>query len=295
MPLGAHAMSLIDEIRSYWHGKNIPQRWYSNKTPLSLQWFNEISYKRYALYYNYLAQDAEFGAHAGEKVLEIGTGLGTDLVEYAKGGAEVYGVDLGEEQINLTKLNLELHGLRYNDLSVQDAMALQHPDSFFDLVFSFGVMHHAPDTAKCIQEAHRVLKDDGQAIIMLYARGWKHYIKRCLIHGLIKGKYFKYGTWQAVYNDISEVNGGSPRTAIYTRSQVRSLFKQFPHVEIHKKRMGEFFEYKPYGTCIFPRFVGRLCDLMSLESLLGENYLIKAYKAPQPPKTSLKDVLFKHY
>lgn len=288
-------MSLIDEVRSYWQGKNIPQRWYSSKAPLSLQWFNEISHKRYTLYYKYLTEDAEFGAHAGEKVLEIGTGLGTDLVEYAKGGAEVYGVDLGEEQISLTKLNLELHKLKYNDLSVQDAMDLSHPDSFFDLVYSFGVMHHAPDTDKCVQEVHRVLKSDGQAIIMLYARGWKHYIKRCLIHGLIKGKYFKYGSWQAVYNDISEVHGGSPRTAVFTRKQVRHLFKQFAYVEIHKRRMGEFFDYRPYGTYMFPRFVGRLCSLLGLDALLGENYLIKAYKATPPSKTSLTDVFFKHY
>ena len=247
--------TLIDEIRAYWTGKNIPQQWYSDKTPLSLQWFNELAYKRYSTYYAYLATDAEFSHHAGEKVLEIGLGVGTDLVEYAKGGAHVYGVDLGEEQVNLTRLNFELHGLAYRDLSVQNAMQIEYPDQFFDLVYSFGVFHHAPDTGKCIDEAYRILKADGQAIIMLYARGWKHYIKRCLIQGLIKGKYFKYGSWQAVYNDASEVNGGSPRTAVYTKAQIKELFKKFPHVEIQKKRMGEFFEYKPYGTHMFPGFV----------------------------------------
>lgn len=288
-------MELIEELKAYWQGRNIPQRWYSNKVPLSLQWFNDIAHKRYSLYYAYLAQDAEFTEHSGEKVLEVGVGLGTDLIEYAKGGAKVYGIDLGEEQVNLTRMNFELRQLSYCELSAQDAMNIQYPDKFFDVVYSFGVLHHAPDTEKCIQEIHRILKDDGHAIVMLYARGWKHYIKRCLIQGLIMGKYFQLGSWQAVYNDASEVNGGSPRTAVFTKKEVKALFKQFPHVEIKKKRLGEFFDYKPYGTVMFPGWFTRFCYFLGLESILGENYLIKAYKAVPPEKTPLKDVLFHHY
>ncbi len=287
--------SLLDELKAYWQGKNIPQRWYSNKMPLTLQWFNDIAYKRYNVYYKYLAEDAEFTQHMGEKVLEIGVGLGTDLVEYAKGGAKVYGVDLGQEQVNLTKMNFEVRKLSYCELSAQDAMRIQYPDGFFDLVYSFGVLHHAPDTQKCIDEVYRILKEDGQAIVMLYARGWKHYIKRCLIQGLLMKKYFKLGSWQAVYNDASEVNGGSPRTAVFTKKEVKELFKKFPHVEISKKRLGEFFEYRPYGTVKFPRWVANILHFFGMESWLGENYLIKAYKAEQPKKTLLKDVLFKHY
>lgn len=286
---------LIAELKAYWQGRNIPQRWYSNKVPLSLQWFNEIAHKRYTVYYEYLLEEAEFKAHPGEKVLEVGVGLGTDLVEYAKGGAQVYGVDLGEEQVNLTRMNLEQQQLKYVELSAQDAMKLTFDNNTFDLVYSFGVLHHAPDTQKCVQEIHRVLKSDGHAIVMLYARGWKHYIKRCMIHGLVLRKYFKFGSWQAVYNDASEVNGGSPRTAVFTKKEVRELFKDFSYVEIKKKRLGEFFDYKPYGTVKFPRWVARFCYFLGLETLLGENYLIKAYKAQPPEKTALKDVFFKHY
>lgn len=286
---------LIEELREYWQGENIPQRWYSNKDPLSLQWFNDISYKRYHVYYSYLKTDAEFTEHAGEKVLEVGVGLGTDLIEFAKNGAEVYGLDLGKEQVNLAKMHFELKKLNYSELSVQDAMHLKYQNQFFDLVYSFGVLHHAPDTQKCIDEIFRVLKDDGQAIVMLYARGWKHYFKRCFIQGLLMGKYFKLGSWQAVYNEASEVNGGSPRTAVFTKNEVKELFKQFPHVEIAKKRLGEFFDYKPYGTVKLPGWFSRFCYFLGLDAWLGENYLIKAYKAKPPEKTPLKHVFFRHY
>jgi hypothetical protein len=120
-------------------------------------------------------------------------------------------------------------------------------------------------------------------------------LKRCFIQGILQKKYFKLGSWQAVYNDASEVNGGSPRTAVFTKKEVKELFKQFPHVEIHKKRMGEFFDYRPYSTIKFPNWIARFFYFFGLESILGENYLIKAYKATPQPKTALRDVIFKHY
>lgn len=289
-------MTKLDEVKDYWKGKNVPQQWYSKKTPLTLAWFNEISMKRYKVYYEYLADLMEFEFHSGEKVLEIGCGLGTDLVEYAKNGSIVTGVDLNEDQINFTKLNLELRNLPYSELKVANAEKLPFDNNKFDLVVSFGVLHHTPNTEKAIEEVYRVLKDDGTAIIMLYARGWKHYIKRCLISGILLGKFFRYGfSWQKVYNDASEVHGNSPKTGVYTKRQVKKLFKDFKNLELSKKRMGEFFEYKPYNTYKFPKFVINLFKFFNFESLLGENWLIRAQKKPFPKEASLFEVIFKHY
>ena len=131
---------------------------------------------------------------------------------------------------------------------------------------------------------------------MLYARGWKHYIKRCLIHGLIFGKYFRYGfNWQKVYNEVSEVHGASPKTGVYTKNQVKKLFNQFNNIEIYKKREGEFFEYKPYNTYAFPKLILNIIKLFNLESLIGENFLIRVQKKPFPKESSLFKVIFKHY
>ena len=284
------------EIKKYWNGKNIPQQWYSKKTPLSLQWFNEISFKRYKRYYEYLKEKLEFEFHNGEEVLEIGVGLGTDLVEYAKNGSIVTGIDLHQDQIELTKLNFDLRKLSYKNLKVADAENLPFDDSKFDFVVSFGVLHHTLNTQKAIDEVHRVLNDDGTAIIMLYARGWKHYLKRCLIHGLLLGKYFRYGfNWKKVYNEVSEVNGKSPKTGVYTKSQIKKMFRQFKSIEITKERMGEFFEYKPYNTIIFPRFINNFFNFFNLKSLLGENWLIRVQKKEFPKEASLLEVIFKHY
>jgi ubiquinone/menaquinone biosynthesis C-methylase UbiE len=286
----------IESVQEYWQGKNIPQQWYSSKDKLSVQWFNELSRKRFEEYYAYLSIDAEFAHHSGEKVLEVGTGIGTDLVEYAKNGAIASGIDLGSDQVELTKLNFNIRNIDYDTIVQASAEELPFENGSFDLVYSFGVLHHTPDTHKAVSEVHRVLKDDGQAIVMLYARGWKHYLKRCFVHGIILGKIFKYKfNWQKLYNDVSEVHGGSPKTDIYTKSQVKELFKDYSYLEIRKRRVGEFFEYRPYNSKKLPTFFLNLINLLGLESILGENWLIKAYKSPKPETRSVFGVIFKNY
>ena len=131
---------------------------------------------------------------------------------------------------------------------------------------------------------------------MVYAKGWKHYLKRCLIHGVLLGKWFKYGfDWKKVYSEVSEVHGGVPKTDIYSRRQVKRFFSKFGDVEIKKKRLGEFFEYKPYNTIKFPDFVKNIFFLFNLEGLIGENWMIRGQKSVFPKEAKLWEVWFKHY
>lgn len=286
----------VDDVKRYWGKRNIPQQWYSKRAPFTLAWFNELAYKRYSIYYEYLKEELEFEYHRGEEILEIGCGIGTDSVEYAKYGANVTATDLGQDQVMLTKLNFNLRNLPYRDVRKANAESLPFKDGTFDLVVCLGVIHHTPDTQKTIQEMFRVLKPDGKAIVTVYARGWKHYIKRCLIHGILRGKWFRYGfDWQRVYNEVTEVHGGTPKTAIFTKRQVCELFKRFPTVELKKRRMGEFFDYRPYNTVKFPRWINNLLKLIDLEAALGDQRLIKAQKAYFPREASLWDVWFRHY
>ena len=86
-----------------------------------------------------------------------------------------------------------------------------------------------------------------------------------------KREIIKYRfNWQSVYNDASEVNGGSPKTGVYTKRQVKELFKEFNSVTVTKKRMGEFWEYKPYNTIKFPAAFNSCAKFFGLESWFGE-------------------------
>jgi ubiquinone/menaquinone biosynthesis C-methylase UbiE len=108
----------------------------------------------------YIREFAQFEHARGLRVLEIGVGLGADHQRFAEAGAELYGIDLTERAVAHTRSRLALFGL-HSTLSTGDAENLDFPDDSFDRVYSWGVLHHSPDTPKAIAEVHRVLKRGG--------------------------------------------------------------------------------------------------------------------------------------
>ena len=278
-------------IKTYWE-EYAPQTWYSDKEPLSVEWFNEIEYKRYNMYLEYFKEIFEYEYHYNEKVLEIGCGIGTDLVRFAKNGALCTGVDLTEFAIKTTKRHFEIKNLKYEKLLVADAENLPFDDNSFDLVLTIGVIHHTPDIQKCVNEIYRVLKPEGKAIIYLYARGWKHYFKRVFIHGILLGGLIRYG-YSKLINRQTEVHGNSPLTYVHKRREVKKLFKNFGEVKIYRKRMGEYFDYAPWRSRKVPQWISNLVYVFTLEKIFGENFIIKVIKADPKPRISLFKSLFK--
>jgi len=279
------------KIKKYWETR-LPQTWYSDKKLGSREWYNEIEYKRYNVYYEFFPKVAEFEYHSGERVLEVGVGVGTDLVQYAKNGARVSGIDLTKEAIKTTKKNFKLRGLEYDVLKTDDAEKLSFKDNSFDLVCSYGVLHHTPNTDKAIKEVYRVLKPKGKAIVLLYARGWKHYFKRIFVQGVLLGKLFKQG-YNNLINNQTEVHGGSPLTYVYKKKEIKKMFEMFGEVEIGRHRLGNYIDYAPYGTKKVPNFVKNTLYLLGLEKIFGESYIIKAEKREKKQRPSFLSTLLK--
>lgn len=173
----------------------------------------------------YIFDFAEFYRYKQKKVLEIGVGLGADHQQFAEAGAELTGIDLTPRAVEYTKKRLQTFGLN-SDIKVGDAEQLSFSDESFDLVYSWGVLHHSPDTPKAISEVHRVLNKEGTAKIMIYHKysfvGYIGWIR----HALLKGKPFTSLT--EVYDKHQE----SPGTKAYTIEEARELFKPFKEVEI---------------------------------------------------------------
>lgn len=172
----------------------------------------------------YVHSFAGFTASRGLDVLEIGCGVGTDTVRFARAGARVTAVDLSETAVALTTERLadeELEG----DVREADAESLPFADASFDLVYSWGVLHHTPDTARAIREVERVLRPSGEARIMLYN----------------SRSFFAAGVWgRSMFRSRRGMSPAealatgleSPGTKAYTRNEVRVLFGPFPTVEI---------------------------------------------------------------
>lgn len=132
------------------------------------EYFDEVEHHRYATHPWILESINRFGVR-GKKVLEIGFGMGTDHLNLARNGAQMTGVDLTPRNREVTQNRLALYGFQ-SDLRTADAENLDFEDGTFDLIYSFGVIHHTPDTSKAIAEIHRVLKPGGKCWVTVYHR-----------------------------------------------------------------------------------------------------------------------------
>ena len=113
---------------------------------------------------------------AGRRVLEIGTGEGTESEQLIRRGARWTGVDLTLESVRRVRTRLELHNLPFDDLRQASAVDLPFEDGSFDLVFSHGVLHHVPDIHAAQREIRRVLRPGGELVVMMYARWSLNYL-----------------------------------------------------------------------------------------------------------------------
>ena len=123
-------------------------------------------------------------------------GAGTDFIEFLKNGAICYGIDATQAAINESRNNIKLAFSETNkEFNLQylekiNAENLPFPDNEFDIVYSFGVLHHAKNTMRCLSEAIRVLKPGGTLKIMVYSDFSAVGLMLWILHGLLKFKIF---------------------------------------------------------------------------------------------------------
>ena len=160
--------ALIDRIRTYWNTR-IHDQEMSGAAPGTLEFFDDLDDYRFDKL-RYLPRLVDFDGYRGRRVLEVGCGIGIDLVRFARGGARVTGVDLAQQAIELARRNVELHGVAADALEVADGEALPFGDATFDVVYAHGVVQYTSDPARLVGEAHRVLRPGGEAIVMVYNR-----------------------------------------------------------------------------------------------------------------------------
>jgi ubiquinone/menaquinone biosynthesis C-methylase UbiE len=167
---------------------------------------------------------ARFAQAPGKDVLEIGVGMGADHLEWAKAGPRTLtGVDLTERAVEHTRRRLSLYGFDAN-VRTADAERLPFADASFDIVYSWGVLHHTPDTPRAIDEVWRVLRPGGSARVMVYHT---HAIVGYLLwtrYALLAGKPGRS------LADIYATHLESPGTKAYTVDEARSLFARFSRV-----------------------------------------------------------------
>jgi ubiquinone/menaquinone biosynthesis C-methylase UbiE len=173
----------------------------------------------------YIHEFAGFAQARGKRVLEIGVGMGADYLEWLKAGAQASGLDLSNASLERARRRCEMAGYT-PDLRVGDAERLPFEDGEFDIVYSYGVMHHSPDTRQCFREAARVLKPGGVLRIMVYHHASLTGFMLWLRYGFLRGK-----TLREVVRDHLE----SPGTKSYTMEEVRAMLEGFEEIELRQE------------------------------------------------------------
>lgn len=217
-------MNLKESVRDFWNQASCGEELYLDA--FDKRGYAAHSKMRYRLEGWMIFPFASFHESKGQSVLEVGVGMGADHQQFAQSGAILSGLDLTDRAIAHTRRRLQAFGLQ-SSLSTGDAENLPYPDSSFDIVYSWGVLHHSPDTQKAIKEVFRVLKVGGIARIMIYHKwsvvGFMLWIR----FGLLAMNPFR--SLEEIYARHLE----SPGTKAFSRNQALKLFEDFTYVDIN--------------------------------------------------------------
>ncbi len=267
------------KVKNYWEKEPCGVR-YGNSTELE-KFLLEIEDSRYRME-PFIPQFAGFEEYAGQKILEIGVGSGTDFRQWVKGDAVAVGIDVTEEALRCTSERLSVLNSEKKNFSLirGDAEDLCFADSHFDLVYSYGCFHHVPDPGTALKEAFRVLKPGGELKAMIYHlpswTGWLLWFLHCFV----KGKPWR-SPREAIFEHLE-----SPGTKAYTMEEAKRLFQDagFVAIEMIPKlgpgdlltiRLSEKYKRTVFKILqkLYPRWLVRF-----LGDRFGLNLLIKAKK-----------------
>ena len=238
----------IADVRRYWDARPCNIR-HSPKPVGSKEYFDEVEARKY-LVEPHIPAFAEFERWSGERVLEVGCGIGTDSINFARAGAELTAVDLSGESLRIAQERAEVMGVADRIRFVQadaekltSALAGEEP---YDLVYSFGVVHHTPHPERALAEIRRLVAPGGTLKLMVYhRRSWKVF---WIVAVQGRGRFWKTDELVAEH---SEAQTGCPVTFSYTRLGGRELVEQasfrvqdvsvdhvFPY------RIGDYVQYR---------------------------------------------------
>jgi 2-polyprenyl-3-methyl-5-hydroxy-6-metoxy-1,4-benzoquinol methylase len=209
----------IEEVRAFWNQRPCNIK-HSPKTPGTREYFDEVEARKYFVEPHILAF-AEFPRWNNKKVLEIGCGIGTDTINFARHGAFVTAVDLSENSLDLTRKRVALYGFEHRVRIYQanaEELSKVVPVEKYDLVYSFGVLHHTPHPERAFEEIREYMRPASTLKVMVYhRRSWKVF-SVLLKYG--KGKFWQLDEIVARH---SEAQTGCPVTYTYTKKQAEIL------------------------------------------------------------------------
>lgn len=238
--------------RDWWEENPMTYDWHRTLqlAPGSLNWFEEIDGRFFgAAYYAEGKNGEPFGRFlrpelvAGKEVLEVGCGMGTHASLLARAGAKLTAIDITEYAVAMTRRRFEIFNLP-GRIEQMDAENLPLKDASFDMVWSWGVIHHSSSTERCLQEMTRVLRRGGRLALMVYYRpSLSYYIHSGLIRGILLGRLFSQPL-DEIYTSTSD--GFYART--FNKKEVKGMLESH-YQQITVDVVGQKAELFPIPRC----------------------------------------------
>jgi ubiquinone/menaquinone biosynthesis C-methylase UbiE len=212
----------ISQVKEYWDRRPCNIR-HSVAPTGSRQYFDEVEARKYFVE-SHIPSFAEFERWRGKRVLEIGCGIGTDTINFGRVGAQVTSVDLSGKSLEIARQRVKVYGLedqvKFLEGNAEELSGFV-PIEPYDLIYSFGVIHHTPRPERVLEEMRHYARAGTTVKIMVYhRRSWK---VGWILLSEGKGQFWKL---QELVAKNSEAQTGCPITYTYTRREGRELLER---------------------------------------------------------------------
>ena len=261
MPTTENTVS-IETVKAYWDARPCNIR-HSTLPVGTREYFDEVEARKYRVE-PHIPGFAQFERWKGKRVLEVGCGIGTDTINFARAGAQVTAVDVSTESLSLAKKRAEVFGLSDRiRFSHADAERLGEavPPEHYDLVYSFGVIHHTPHPARVMAEIRKFMTGTSELRLMVYAKNsWK----RIMIDAGL---------------DQPEAQSGCPIAYTYSHDEIVELLAGFDVASVRQDHIFPFVieKYIRHEYELQPWFAAMPRELFrALEANLGWHAMVVA-------------------
>ncbi|MBF0239021.1 MAG: class I SAM-dependent methyltransferase [SAR324 cluster bacterium] len=265
----------IDTVKEYWNQRPCNIR-HSPAAFGTKEYFEQVEQRKYFVE-PHIPGFADFPDWKGKKVLEIGCGIGTDTMNFAKAGAQVTAIDLSSESLDIAKKRAEVYGLQdvihFHQGNAENLSSFL-PFEIYDLVYSFGVIHHTPNPECVVEEIKKFVSPESELRIMVYSK-----VSYKLFWIMHEEGIWDMGKMDTLVAKNSEAQTGCPVTYTYTFDEIRELLNGFDVVSLHKTHIftWDISAYNKYQYIKDPAWTNVNDEqLRKLEKELGWHTLVKA-------------------